>query len=159
MSAALKDEWVINDPRGSGAFCGWGSRHVRAADARPATAVPYHLPGRINPRSLRTIPKFPAAVRDTEPVLRREPRRACGGHTFIKPYFEQYSYYRVYGNAGHAALSSHHHNFPVGDVPVPQHLYGDEPQCAAGALRRRPRSSRTVACGTTVSIPVERVKN
>lgn len=119
--AALRD-----DDRTDCAFRAWGSRRVMARDARPGSAQPFHQPGVVNPKSLRTVSRLPTSAHDVDIVYRGESKRAAGGWTFIRPFNEQYQYYKSYGNAGANALSSHHHNFPLGDVPIPQRIYSDE---------------------------------
>jgi hypothetical protein len=66
----------------------------------------------------------------------------------------QYQYYKHYGNAGCHDLTSAHHNFPVGDVPLPQHIYSDEAQCRVTLVRNtRQKLYATVATTTDRTIP------
>jgi hypothetical protein len=138
-----------DDERADRAFRPWGSRRVAVSDARPGSAQPFHQPGVINPRSLRTISRLPHTALDVDSVY-REPKRACGGWSFIRPFYQQYEYYREYGNAGAHALSSHHHNFPTGEVPIPARIYGGEvSQRNTKVVNSRPKRFNSVACMTT----------
>lgn len=85
--------------------------------------LPQH--GRINPASLRTVPELPRWAETVDPTV-RQPKRNCGGHTFLLPFHKQYHYYRHYSNAGTNSIGAQHHNFPNGSVPAPTNLYDDE---------------------------------
>lgn len=151
------------DPRSDQVFRAWGCRRapktsLGPSQQRPASAggvasggLPsYHTyaPGRINPRSLTRIARMPSSAYDTDPI-HREPMRAAGGHTFLMPYHMQYQYYKSYGNGGCHDLTSAHHNFPFGDVPVPQRIYGGRPECHVTKVRNtRPKTYATVGVAT-----------
>ena len=85
--------------------------------------LPQH--GRINPKSLQTVPELPQWAEAVDPTV-RQPKRNCGGHTFLLPFHKQYHYYRHYSNAGNNAIGAQHHNFPNGSAPAPTQLYDDE---------------------------------
>jgi hypothetical protein len=156
-----EDPLLTKDPRSDAAFRAWGSRRVRKSDVvcrdvRSAGGLPSDsrfAPGQINVRSLKRIARLPRFTHDVDPIF-REPARAAGGHTFITPYHMQYQYYKRYGNAGCHDLSSAHHNFPIGDVPQPQHVYGDEGQCRVTLVRNlRQKLYSSVALGTDRTFP------
>lgn len=148
-----------DDYRADCNFRAWGSRRVRPATAASSHATAqreFHMPGAVNPRSLRTIAKLPRTAHRVDPVYRSgyEPKRAAGGWSFLAPYHEQYQFYRSYGNAGQHALSSHYHNFPMGAVPKPERVYGDRAQCRnTKVVNTRPKVYAHAETMTTVSIP------
>jgi hypothetical protein len=138
-----------DDDRADQSFRAWGSRRVRIVSARPGSASVFHQPGVVNPHSLRTMSRLPRTAYQVDAIF-REPKRAAGGWSFIRPFHQQYEYYRNYGNAGAHALSSNHHNFPAGDVPVPSRIYSAEPQNRITTIRaNRPRRSQSVGTMTT----------
>mgnify|MGYP001563926990 CR=1 FL=1 len=109
-----------DDLRGHSVFRAWGCRRV--GSDRPASSQSSRL-GQVNPRSIQSFPRLPATCLTVDPIV-RGPQRFAGGHTFLGAYHQQYQYYRRFGNAGQNAATSAHHNFPSGDLPAPQNLYG-----------------------------------
>lgn len=145
---------ACDDERGDQAFRAWGSRRVTVASARPGSSTSdFHQPGAVNVRALRTTSRLPRTAHPVDAVF-REPQRASGSWTFIRPFHQQYEYYKTYGNAGAHALSSHHHNFPGGDVPRPTRIYSAEPQCRVTTVRmNRPKRYNTTSTMTTRAYP------
>ena len=155
------DDMLVNDPRSDAAFRAWGSRRVSKAevlrrDIRSANGLPSdhrYAPGKINVRCLKRIARIPSSALDVDPIF-REPARAAGGHTFLTPYHMQYQYYKRFGNAGCHDLTAAHHNFPIGDVPLPRHVYTDDPQSRVTLIRNtRQKLYATVALGTDRTFP------
>lgn len=142
-----------DDDRSDCAFRAWGSRRVSSSAARPGSGSSYHQPGVVNPRSVTTTSRLPATSVEVDSIF-REPKRAAGSWSFTKPFFQQYEYYKTYGNAGCHALSSHHHNFPVGDVPVPSRVYSAEPQSRVTKVRNpAPRQYQSIGTSPNYSVP------
>ncbi|CUG86767.1 Hypothetical protein, putative [Bodo saltans] len=143
-----------DDDRADQAFRAWGSRRVTVASSRPGSSTnEFHQPGAVNTRSLRTMSRLPQTAHPVDAIF-REPQRASGGWTFIKPFHQQYEFYRHYSNAGGHALSSHHHNFPGGDVPAPTRIYSAEPQSRITTVRmNRPKRYSTIGTMTKRAYP------
>jgi hypothetical protein len=167
QGAEAEDPMLVSDPRSDAAFRAWGSRRVMKSDVvrrdvRCSSAGGARVsdsrfaPGQINVRSLQRIARLPASTHGVDPVF-REPARSAGGHTFLTPYHMQYQYYKRFGNAGCHDLTSSHHNFPVGNVPLPQHVYTDGAQTRVTLVRNmRQKLYACVASGTdrTFSSPL-----
>ena len=129
-----------DDPRGHAPFRAWGCR--RAPRQHKDNAVPDY--GRINPRSIASMARLPKTAYDVDPVTRR-PDRSAGGWTLLPAYHQRYYYYSQYGNAGRNAISSHQHNFPHGQVPLPERLYATQPDSkVAGRHSAGPRPTADV---------------
>jgi len=143
----MDPRWVLSqresdDPRGHAPFRAWGCR--RAERVHTAHAVPDY--GRINPRSVRSIARLPKTSAEVDPVTRQKGRFA-GGWTLLPAYHQQYYFYTQYGNAGRNAISAHQHNFPHGQVPLPERLYATQPDSKV-TLARNPAPRAHVDVGT-----------
>lgn len=130
-----------DDCRGHMPIRAWGCRRVKPIDAVLPVNHQTRLAatGRINKTSLQTVASLPSSAAAVDPVVKAAPKRACGGHTFTLPYTKQYNYYKYYGNAGQNALSSNHHNFPNGHVPMPNQIYSAGAMAASSTVSARDR--------------------
>eukprot|EP00759_Apiculatamorpha_spiralis_P017960 PhF_6_TR24022/c0_g1_i4/m.33638 len=113
----LREGWVVTedsgeDRRARAHHNAWGRRNLALVQkgAYESESGSGGNIGRINPVALHA-----------DPVLKYERTpsgRQAGAWCNERQYYQRYSYYRKYGNAGRGAVTAHVHNFPGGTVPI-----------------------------------------